>query len=306
MSNKFDAASEEINAVLRKYLPNDSVEILPGTPYCRYAIPVDYTPSRNYQARWGTTAPLIPALTDWFAGELDSHRKLIEEMRAELTQMSAVPLNFEEQNLPSPAWQGVPYSPFDSLLLYTLLKKYRPATYLEIGSGITTCWANRALKDANCTTEIISIDPSPRQAVDDICTKVVRDGLETVDISIFAELQPNDILFFDGSHRSFMNSDVTVFFIDVLPIIKPGVIIHIHDISLPWDYDKQFENWYWNEQYLLAVYLMAAREKIELIAPTAWLCRQVLTKFDEQKFSGAVPGVEFWGGGGAMWFTKKA
>jgi hypothetical protein len=65
-----------------------------------------------------------------------------------------------------------------------------------------------------------------------------------------------------------MNSDVTVYFIDVLPRIKPGVTMHIHDILLPWDYPESSKSWYWNEQYMLAVYMMASKATLCPMLPT--------------------------------------
>jgi hypothetical protein len=198
----------------------------------------------------------------------------------------------------------VPYAPFDSVALYTMIRKYRPRLYLEIGSGITTCFAHRARRDGKLHTHIESIDPQPRASIDPICDAVIRDGLETCNLEIFDRLEPNDILFFDGSHRSFMNSDVTVFFIDVLPRLKPGVIVHIHDITLPWDYPESFVNWYWNEQYLLAVYLQGTRDRIHPLLPTAFICRD-----DAFAAEFATPIIDLgaindgWRGGGAMWFT---
>ena len=173
---------------------------------------------------------------------------------------------------------------------------------------MTTCFAKQAVQDAKLNTKIISIDPEPRGEIDAICNEVIRNGLETCDLSIFERLNPGDILFFDGSHRSFMNSDVTVFFIDVLPMIKPGVIIHIHDIVLPWDYPDSFKHWYWNEQYLLAVYLMCSTDKLDPLLPTHGFAKPRALKgtlksrlriLDLGKLIS--PG----GGGGSMWFSKK-
>ena len=121
------------------------------------------------------------------------------------------------------------------------------------------------------------------------------------------QLEAGDILFFDGSHRAFMNSDVTVFFIDVLPRIKPGVIVHIHDIALPWDYGEFFKNWYWNETYMLAVYMMGHKHRIKPIAPTAFICRDVA--FEAELVGPLIDLGRYndgWKGGGAMWFTHTS
>jgi len=283
-----------------------SLEILPGTPYSRYATPVEYLPSRDFSPRWGGSRPPIHQLETWFRSHTDSYHALLREFRVSARAMADLPVEFDPSRLPSPAWHGVPYAPIDSAALYTMVRRYSPATYLEIGSGIITCFAYRAIRDANIDTRIVSIDPEPRASINAICSQVIRKGLELCDLSVFENLQANDILFFDGSHRAFMNSDVTVFFIDVLPRLRPGVIVHIHDIMLPYDYPDSFKHWYWNEQYLLAVYLMGNMARIEPLAPTAFLCRDPAFAADL-----AEPMLDLgayndgWRGGGAMWFTHR-
>ena len=74
----------------------------------------------------------------------------------------------------------------------------------------------------------------------------------------------------DGSHISLMNSDVTVFMLDVVPKLKPGVIVHIHDIHLPHDYPDMFVKWYWNEQYIVAAYLLGAADRIKILMPSRY------------------------------------
>jgi hypothetical protein len=280
---------------------------LEGTPYSRYAVPVDYLPSRDFRPRWGNTHPPIPALEAWFGDNVAMYMDFIAEMRTAAPMLANVPAVFTETNLPEPAWSGVPYAPFDAVALYTMIRKYKPRQYLEIGSGITTCFAHRAIRDGGLKTRIKSIDPEPRAKIDAICDDIVREGLETCDISIFDDLVAGDILFFDGSHRSFMNSDVTVFMIDILPRLKPGVIVHIHDITLPYDYPEMFRPWYWNEQYMLAVYMMGNRARISPLLPTAFICRDAA--FESVH---ATPILDLgalndgWRGGGAMWFTHMS
>jgi hypothetical protein len=106
-----------------------------------------------------------------------------------------------------------------------------------------------------------------------------------------------------------MNSDVTVFFIDVLPRLKPGVIVHLHDILLPWDYPDSFKQWYWNEQYMLAVYMMNARDRLNPLLPTAWISRsQEFVSFFRTPLLdlGSPAANESWKHGGSMWFTKTS
>ena len=296
---------------LRRYRPvkmgntmSDEYQILEGTRYSKYAIPLEYLPSRDFRPRWGYAQPRIQALDDWFRGHRLAYHSFLAEMRGHVGRLQDIPLTFDPQLLPTPAWFEVPYAPFDAVALYAMIHKHKPARFLEIGSGISTCFAYRAIRDCGLSTEIISIDPLPRAEIDSICNLTIREALECCDLAIFDGLRPGDIVFFDGSHRSFMNSDVTVFMIDVLPRLAPGVLVHIHDIMLPWDYPDLFKNWYWNEQYLLAVYMMGNKDRIEPLFPTAFVCRD--PEF-EDFFS--TPLLDFaerndgWRGGGAMWFT---
>lgn len=277
--------------------------VLEGTVYSRYLMPLEYPPSRRFAPRWGYSHAPVKIIEDLFATGDSNYIDIINGMRLLAPYFNRIPENFKHENLPEPAWLGVPISPIDTAALYYFICHYKPKIYMEIGSGVTTCFAKRAIKDHGLETRVISIDPEPRAAINSICDHVVRDGLETVDLSIFDDLVAGDIVFLDGSHRAFMNSDVTVFMIDVLPTLKPGVIIHIHDILLPYDYPDSFKNWYWNEQYMVATYLIAARERIAPLFPSAYVTKN--SKFaSELKIPMLLPSIQL-GGGGSLWFTHK-
>ena len=293
---------DRVEASLRA---NAKYDTLPGNAYARVALPMEYPPSRDLRPRWGNTKPPIQPLVDWMAPHNDDFRGILNEIDARAPRLNKIARDFDVSRLPEPAWCGGAYAPFDSAALYTIIGMYKPKLYLEIGSGITTAFAWRSIKDHGLSTRIVSIDPEPRAAIDAACDEVIRAGLETCDLSVFDTLEAGDILFLDGSHRVFMNSDVTVFMIDVLPRLKPGVIVHIHDIALPWDYPDMFTDWYWSEAYILASYLIGARDRVKPIFPTAWVCR--MPEFDD--WFAKQPPVDLgaandgWRGGGAMWFT---
>ena len=152
-----------------------------------------------------------------------------------------------------PHWLNQFFSPLDAIALTGMIREYRPALYLEIGSGNSTKFARRAVSLYSPKTRIVSIDAEPRAEVDSICDEVIRQSLESLDsLCIFDRLQPGDFLFLDGSHRCLMNSDVTAAFLDVIPRLRIGVILHLHDIFLPWNYppnigptDTTPNNIYW-------------------------------------------------------------
>jgi hypothetical protein len=84
-------------------------------------------------------------------------------------------------------------------------------------------------------------------------------------------LGAGDLLFVDNSHRSFPNSDVTVFFAETLPALAPGVVWGLHDILLPWDYPEEWRGRFCNEQYLLLAYLLGGGGADEILLPAAWI-----------------------------------
>jgi hypothetical protein len=133
--------------------------------------------------------------------------------------------------------------------------------------------AARAIRDQQLRTRIISIDPQPRAEIDALCESVIRDPLEKVDLAVFDQLVPGDILFIDSSHRVFTNSDVTVLFLDVLPRLQPGVLVHMHDIFLPHDYPPEWRDRYYSEQYMLAATLLAHGPRFRVALPNAFIAQ---------------------------------
>ena len=119
---------------------------------------------------------------------------------------------------------------------------------------------------------IVSVDPEPRASIDALCDDVVRAGLEYSDLSLFNQLEAGDILFFDGSHRTFTNSDVTVFFLEIIPRLKPGITVHIHDIFLPVDYPPEWSRRLYSEQYMLAAMLLCKSSPVKTILPNWYVC----------------------------------
>ncbi len=150
-----------------------------------------------------------------------------------------------------------------------MIKKYGPKKYIEVGSGNSTKVAKKAIVDNKLNTTITSIDPFPRANIDHLADTVIRKPLETfTDFSfIVDELEANDILFIDNSHRCLPNSDATVTFLELLPNLKKGVIVHIHDIYIPYDYPQFMCDRFYSEQYTLAAFIIANPQKYKPIFP---------------------------------------
>jgi hypothetical protein len=152
-----------------------------------------------------------------------------------------------------------------------MISELKPKKYIEIGSGNSTKVVYKAIKDQNLSTEIISVDPFPRVEIDGLADKIVRQPFENIDINVIEDLKENDILFVDNSHRILPNSDSMVFYLEVLPRLRKGVYVHIHDVYLPYDYPQFMCDRFYSEQYGLAMYLLANPEKYKVILPNYFI-----------------------------------
>ncbi|MCS4434561.1 class I SAM-dependent methyltransferase [Aquiflexum gelatinilyticum] len=177
------------------------------------------------------------------------------------------------KSLKEPTWINNFIPGLDLISLYGYLVKFNSKLYIEIGSGNSTKIAKRAIEDFSLGTKIISIDPVPRAEINEICNQIIRSPLENIDLSIFNELEAGDILFVDNSHRVFMNSDVTTVFLDIIPQLKKGVIIQVHDIFLPYDYPQEWSTRFYSEQYMLANLILYGQDKIEILFPCFYVSR---------------------------------
>ena len=196
-------------------------------------------------------------------GEFDSLRKYLHSIKQEP----------DVGNETMPFWGQGWFSALDAAALVCFIALNRPKNYIEIGSGNSTKFARHAVDSFFLETTLVSIDPQPRAAIDALCSEVIRLPLQSCDLSVFDRLGPGDILFFDGSHRIFTNSDVMVFFFEVLPRLKSGVLVHVHDVFLPDDYPPEWTGCFYSEQYILAAMMIGERPPIDVIMPNYYVTR---------------------------------
>ena len=237
-----------------------------------YAVMLDY-PVR-VSPRWGYGKPRHPQISKILeVGRKDYARRLSEicKLKDRLSQIPDGP----PANALDPCWGPQRFfSSLDAIALYGMLVEFRPERLIEVGSGYSTKFARRAIRDHGLPTHITSIDPEPRAEIDQICDRVIRQPLEEVDLSLFDELQSGDFLFIDSSHRTFTNSDVTIVFMDLLPRLREGVVVHFHDIFLPDDYPAEWNDRYYSEQYLLGTYLLSTKGSgIKILLPNGFIVR---------------------------------
>jgi predicted O-methyltransferase YrrM len=236
-------------------------------PDAHYKIRLEYPTSASNSPRWEPH----PELEHIIATRDEAYEEALAAIARYGDSFAAIPLRAEDPREPS--WDNEWLPPLDGAALYAFIRGRSPALYMEIGSGDSTKFAARASRDGALETRIVSIDPEPRAEVDQLCDRVLRVPLEAADASIFADLADGDVLFLDGSHRTFMNSDATVFFLEVLPRLAEGVLVGVHDVFLPYDYPEEVADRYYSEQYLLAAHLLAGNPALEPVLPAFYASR---------------------------------
>jgi len=195
----------------------------------------------------------------------------------------------------------------DAQIYYQILRTYKPKNIIEIGSGLSTMLAFEALKnnkkeDSNYSCNFTCIEPyeipwlESRQEI-----KLMRERVELIDKDIFKSLSINDILFIDSSHVIRPQGDVLSIYLEILPLIKQGVLVHIHDICTPKDYyDIELDNFhFFNEQYLLEAFL-SFNSDFEILSASNYLSYHY---FDELKKK--CPILSYERGLGSFWIRRK-
>ena len=161
----------------------------------------------------------------------------------------------------------------DGEFLYNIIRQKKPSKFIEIGSGFSTLMANSAIIKNNNDGKHICIEPYEVEWIKKLKVEVIRKKVEDVNMEIFLGLQKNDILFIDSSHVIRPQGDVLTEYLEILPQLNPGVIVHVHDIFTPKDYLDEFvyiNHYMWNEQYLLEA-LLSNSQSFKIIGAVNYL-----------------------------------
>jgi hypothetical protein len=167
----------------------------------------------------------------------------------------------------------------DAQVYYTMIRHHRPRRIIEIGGGNSSMLAaaacRRNLQDYGVKPHLTVVEPYPwgplQEGIPEVDALLVK-RIQSVDLKLFTSLQAEDILFIDSSHVLRPGGDVQREYCEILPRLAPGVLVHIHDISLPKPYFQfYFQNHlYWNEQYLLQA-LLTYNPRYEIIWPGTYM-----------------------------------
>lgn len=225
----------------------------------------------DFRPRYGHGKPAHEGLYKIIDARRDDYRQNLEKSLRYLSRIQSIKRSKEENNPLEPAWNNGYLPGLDIIGIYTMLAEMKPARYVEIGSGTSTKVAYKSKQENGLSTEIISIDPHPREEIDSLADRILRQPFEDIDSEFLLDLQAGDILFIDNSHRILPNSDSMVFFLEILPFLKPGVIVHLHDIYLPYDYPRDMCERFYSEQYGLAMFLISNPGKYRTILPNYFI-----------------------------------
>jgi hypothetical protein len=236
--------------------------------------------------------------------DLEAQRRFLGETPSFAAELSALTYERRENDDAAFHWGNDQFSHSDASLYYSMIRRFRPERIVEVGAGHSTRLAHKAVRD-NGSGRILCIDPhAPRwlSALDGV--EVVAAPVQEAPDSVFLGLRENDVLFIDGSHITKTGSDVNHLFLRILPRMPKGVLVHVHDICLPYEYPKRWAEevlCYWNEQYVLAA-LLANSTKFEILLGVYYLQK---TAPDLLKpYVPAVAGVFL--GGGSLWLRSLA
>ena len=225
----------------------------------------------KFMPRYGHGLPAHPELYKIIDARYENYVKLIRKALSYKKNIWMIRDASVETDPSLPRWNNGYLPGLDIIGIYTILARFKPKRYVEIGSGNSTRIAHKAFTEQGLSTEFITIDPKPGLEVDQLPNRILRQPFKNIDFDFASELNANDVLYVDNSHRILPNSDSMVFFLEILPRIKRGVIVHIHDIYLPYDYPQFMCKRFYSEQYGLAMFLLANPQKYEPILPNYFI-----------------------------------
>lgn len=197
----------------------------------------------------------------------DKQRSFLQVLSARACELEDIPIRTDQQG--DYCWDNGMFGLQDGLLYYSIIREFAPLQIVEIGSGMSTLIAARAAS-LNDTTSVTAIEPYPVEFFNKHLrtshsnrVRLIEQKIQDVDLDFFEGLEEGDILFIDSSHVAKVGSDVLFIFFKILPRLQPGVFVHFHDIFLPYEYPASYyrdHKWFWNEHYLLAMFLMFNRD----------------------------------------------
>lgn len=190
---------------------------------------------------------------------------------------------------------------YDAFILYCFIRQYHPRRIIELGSGMST----RVLVDAGGRNDIAPLitcvdkyaASSTKEVLRQLNVNFLDEDIPSTKLGLYETLEAGDILFIDSSHVLKNFGDVEHEFMAILPSLKSGVIVHVHDIFLPFNYPVQWLiEWrcVLTEQQVLGAYLHD-NSRVKILAANHYNATRGICVPREIEFKD----------GGSFWFRVK-
>ncbi len=202
--------------------------------------------------------------------------KLLQELLPYAAEFTGYPL---QENGQSEFWfRNYSYEDLDAVFLYCMVRHFKPRRVIEAGCGfssrVISIAARKNIAEGH-QTEGLFIEPYPTDRIlrERLAGSLLEQKIQDVPLATFEKLEAGDFLFIDTSHVIKTQNDCCYEYLQLIPKLKPGVIIHVHDIFTPYDYPEEWilHNLFaFNEQYALEC-LMSGNPALEVILPIFYL-----------------------------------
>ena len=248
----------------------------------------------NYLASVGEDTPVYSEMMALMIGKQQLFSNFINAMSVNQKYFN----NFA-QGEPKPEWASKWISPLDGATIYTGVTEFKPRQIIEVGSGNSTHFMVRAIVDHKMDTKVTCIDPSPRIDITGLPIDLKQRVLSLDDLPLVKNLNRNDILFIDSSHILQQGFDLDIILNQFLPALKPGVILHFHDIFLPYPYPTEWGSFHFNEQNALIGWLLSGY--LDVIFSSYYAYSDMTNNLRVSALESSIKEA----GGGSIWLRKN-
>ena len=277
---------------IRRKIQKHGVNIVPANFYSQIPLIDDINESFEYRNEGSEV---------YNAGvfDKDSIETFIEELSVYGEEFSP-PMEGDRENPQGYFWKNPAFSYSDAMSYYCVLRHFKPEHILEIGSGYSTLVANEALK-RNGHGRLTLIEPYPKEFLKNLesVDSIIESFVQDIAVKDLVELiESTSVWFIDSTHTVKIGSDCLYIYLKVMPEIKKDIIVHTHDIYLPFGMPRENaldRHIYWTEQHLLYAYLLD-NPKTEVLFGSAY-AKATLPDALTKLMAGKYPG-----GGGSIWY----